>query len=286
MKRLAWAALLLFCCWQGIGWAGSIGFLAYQDNTWSLYRWDLQHPPQKIYSDPYLRDWAISPDGKTVVYSTTEGRLWKYDIETQARIPLSPEGEDWQSPAYLSQDRLVVVKNHFTPEFDEAELMISDLSKGTIIEAIAQTGSEDYPCAHGSDIAYSLTCKLPFGEFSSTIWHANLSTSKARLLSPGDCKCIRPCFAPDGREVAWLKQAPDGWQIISKSLDGRTSPRSSPFFEGINSFIWNPDGAGFILITEDQEGTVIARLNARGEIAQRINPLDKGATLREIRYWP
>lgn len=279
---------MLFWIWQGIGWAGSIGFLAYQDNTWALYRWDLQNTPEKIFSNPYIRDWAVSPDQKIVVYSTTDGRMWKYAIASKVETLLNSEGDDWQGATFLSKDRLIVVNNHFSPGRDDSDMLIYDLAKGRISQILEQTGAEEYPnlSSTNSDlVSYTSTIKIFPNRIYSAIWVLKIEHQQNEKLTDYQEQNIRSRFTPSGHLIYWLKKNIDLAELIFINLDPPHRTQSFAFSADISEVLVL--SADEILLTMlCPENTCLLRKNLHDNTETVLVPFERGVRIREIGLWP
>lgn len=79
-------------------------------------------------------------------------------------------------------------------------------------------------------------------EWRGDIWIAASTGGVARPLTSHPAAESRPAFSPDGREVAFLSERDDAWQVYVAPAAGGLPERLTSHTEGYLSVRWFPDG--------------------------------------------
>jgi serine/threonine protein kinase len=107
---------------------------------------------------------------------------------------------------------------------------------------------------------------------TSDIYVTLVGSSDVRRLTSDPLRDVNPVWAPDGRQIAFLRERPDGSSIQLVSAVGGADRKLSDF-KGADSLAWSPDGQW--LATGRSEGTAQER-------GIYFVPADGGATRRLV----
>jgi dipeptidyl aminopeptidase/acylaminoacyl peptidase len=101
----------------------------------------------------------------------------------------------------------------------------------------------------GRWLAYTVSAvSLQDNRSTSRIWLADLTNGETRALTGGPGSDRSPRWSPDGRTLAFLSTRQNGAQIWTLPVAGGEAQRVSRLTEGVNEFIWLPDGKGFLAV--------------------------------------
>lgn len=210
----------------------------------------------------------VSPDGKYILFAKNV----KLDKTTAEKYPLLPKtsGEIFDNLMYRHWDTWSDgnYSHIFYATYDNGKIgEPHDIMSGERFFCPQQPygGPEDVTWSPDSKhIVY--VCKKKFGkEYSlstnTDIYFYNInaaSTTNFTEENPG--YDTYPVFSPDGKKIAWLSMARDGYEADKNRLmvydfaSGIRTDISKDWDETITSFIWNYDGKK-IFFLEDKEAT-------------------------------
>ena len=100
----------------------------------------------------------------------------------------------------------------------------------------------------GSKAAFTLTAIEPEGDskleykYVTQIWMVNTDGTSSPKQLTGKENSSQPVFSPDGKQIAFVRQADGRGQIFLLSLDGGEAIQLTKFKYGAGSPRWSPDG--------------------------------------------
>ncbi len=98
----------------------------------------------------------------------------------------------------------------------------------------------------GSMIAYTVReTKMDTEEssFLTHIWVATADGSMNRQFTRGDVSATNPQFTPDGKSLSFISSRDGDRQVYTIYLDGGEAKQVTKAKNGVNSFLWSPDGS-------------------------------------------
>ncbi len=204
-------------------------------------------------SDPTVKSFAYSPDGRTVAAGCLDGTVWLWEIpspgevvEREARRPRATLPAEYSGRVALSPDgkTLAVFKG------DKAHL----LDPGTREERLTLEGNGTslWPFAFSADGSVLATGGRP-GEIR--LW--DLKTGKLRATFGGDSESAHDlhalAFSPDGKTLALARNADEG---TIRLLDARTGKEQATFqghTRNVCSLAFSPEGKTLVSGGEDHQ---------------------------------
>ena len=103
----------------------------------------------------------------------------------------------------------------------------------------------------GRQVAYTVnTISLADNRGTTRVWLADVATGTTRVFSGGPGSDRQPRWSPDGRSLAFIGSRQGGPQIWVLSLGGGEARKVSALADGVNEFIWLPDGSGFLAVSD------------------------------------
>jgi len=106
----------------------------------------------------------------------------------------------------------------------------------------------------GSMIAYTVReTKMDTEEssFLTHIWVATADGSKNRQFTRGDVSATNPQFTPDGKSLSFISTRDGDRQVYTIYLDGGEAKQITKAKNGVNSFLWSPDGSKIVYTMTD-----------------------------------
>lgn len=102
----------------------------------------------------------------------------------------------------------------------------------------------------GRWVAYTVnSISLQDNRGTTRIWLADVTTGDTRALTAGPGSDRSPRWSPDGKTLAFISTRQGGAQIWTLPLAGGEAQRGSSLSDGVNEFIWLPDGKGFLAVS-------------------------------------
>jgi len=103
----------------------------------------------------------------------------------------------------------------------------------------------------GKWIAYAVaTPSLQENRGISRVWLAEVATGQTRQLTQGPGSDRSPRWSPDGKWLAFIGSRQNGSQIWVLGLTAGEARRVSNLSDGVDEFIWKPDGSGFLAVSD------------------------------------
>lgn len=254
--------------------AGRIAFAANLKGNWDLFIVNADGTGLTQLTDTPLdeRQTAISPDGKRLAYSTSDGALWVMSLETKAADVLSLPAGRYGYPTWLGDGSgLVYTSYKFVPGSEDADFFAYSFADGRERPFMTQTGPQDYPALSpdGGTLAYVTSQATVVPGFGSTItqqlWLASLRDGSPRQLAVGSAGETRPAWSPDGRRIAFSSAregSPDIWTV---SPDGRELVRLTEAAGAETSPAWSPDARemAYVSTVEGRKRLMLLDLDTR-----------------------
>ena len=104
----------------------------------------------------------------------------------------------------------------------------------------------------GSCIAFS---------WQEDIWMAPAEGGEARSVAAHPARELQPAFSPDGREIAFISNRDDTWQIYTVPIEGGAPEQRTWITESRSLLEYTPDGDRFLMLaTRDARGPMPFRV--------------------------
>src|SRR5258708_3144887 len=103
----------------------------------------------------------------------------------------------------------------------------------------------------GKWVAYTIgTVSLQDNRSITRIWLAELATGQTRAPREGPGSDPGPLWGAAGKALAFISSRQGGPQIWVLSLAGGEAQKVSSLPDGVNEFVWTPDGNGFVVVND------------------------------------
>ena len=265
--------------------SGRMVFLANVGGNWDIFLWEPgKGTPVQLTNTPWDEKYpCISPSGKSLAYTTTEGRLFLMDLGTCETTPLNPDEYPgkWEHPSF-SPDGKKLICSYFIPaEQDKAVLAMIDLKTCEVNFIFPQYGPQFSPAwsPANSRIAYGYThCSSACGGIIQEIWVADVSRKTSRQLAMTGSHCLGPAWSQDGKKIAFSANMSGNFDIWTVDMASKrlTQLTRNPALDESPAF--GPDGNYLAFISTRSGKRSIWIKNLQAEEVIEIYPFEKERT--------
>jgi eukaryotic-like serine/threonine-protein kinase len=218
--------------------SGTLAFVSVADVPRDLAWFDLtgRTGPRLAEPRPWIEGAAVSPDGKRVLASTSEG-IWAYDVNTGARSRITTGNYDI-TPQWVTANSLVFVRT----ETLQPVLILKDFGPSATERVIARGARFPRVTADGKQIVFNLQNETD----SWTIAWCNVDDlAQIRRLPAVHTGARFPSVSPDGTLVAY----------VSGEL-GRDEIYLTRFPSGEGKWQISTNGGGWTLFHPDSKSVI------------------------------
>lgn len=261
--------------------SGRIAFIANLKENWDLFVMNGDGTGLTRLTDTSLdeRQPAISPDGKRVAYSTSDGALWVMSLETKATESLPLPSGRYGYPAWLSDGSgLVYTSYTFVPGNEDADFFVYIFGNRQSRPFLTQTGPQDYPALSpdGSALAYVTSQATVVPDFGSRItqqlWVLSLREGRPSQLAVGSEGETRPAWSPDGKRIAFSSARQGSSDIWTVGSDGRGLVRLTEASGAETSPAWSPDGRELAYVSTEAGRMRLMLLDVETRASRPLSP--------------
>jgi len=199
----------------------------------------------------------FSPDGKWVVYECTSGGnpdVYVMEVRTKQIRRLTDWSTEESSPVWSLDGNHIVFSSNRRGVWDLLEIpMELGLPKGeprllkydfgAYPKRVTRTGNIAFNVAISSMDVYSLDVNPQTGESLG---------QPVRLTKSFYGQYLRPAWSPDGRRIAYIRQA--GWTLCIQTIATGQEECISTGMWPANQIFWSPDGEAVALTPRSKDG--------------------------------
>lgn len=260
---------------------GKIAFVANLKGNWELFLMKGDGTELAQLTDTPLdeRQPAISPDGKQVAYSTSDGVLWVMSLETKAAEALPLPAGRYGYPAWLSDGSgLVYTSYKFMPGSEDADFFVYTFGDRQERPFLTQTGPQDYPALSpdGGALAYVTSQATVVPGFGSSLtqqlWVASLREGRPQQLLVGSVGETRPAWSPDGKRIAFSSARGGSADIWTVKPDGQELARLTETPAAETSPAWSPDGREIVYVSTDAGAMRLMLMDVATRVSRPLLP--------------
>lgn len=243
---------VVFVCLVG---AGVVYFVLSQERTSAPV---LSQPfaTEKLSTSGTVFGAAISPDGKTVVYSTRAGgkqSVWLRQLESGNNVPLIPPTDTYYADFTFSPDGNSIYFARANNDIEKPDIYRVPILGGIPEKIVSFTEGTQSISPDGGKISF-VRCPRRADEWCS-LWIADARDGKneKKLLSRTDPNRIADNeFSPDGKRIAFAtgqsRNAANEFQLMEYDLETAAErPVTSEKFFNIKNLAWLPNQSGLLI---------------------------------------
>jgi len=200
---------------------------------------------------------AVSPDGKTVVYSVKSGSkqsVWLRQLDTGTNVPFLQPVEEFYFGFNFAPDGNTIYFARGSGDPVQVDVYRVSIRGGIPERLITNTSGPHSISSDGSRIIF-VRCPREPAEWCS-LWMADAATggSERKLISyPDPIRISDAAFSPDGKKVAMAvgqsRNAANEFRLVEYDIATQAErPISGEQFFNIKNLAWLPDQSG-VLVT-------------------------------------
>ena len=251
--------------------------------VWRARPGDAASATQLTTADNGAAPFAVSPDGREVLYRRGGGELWRMD-------------SDGSDPVAVPTPGLTVTRASYTP--DGRRLLLVASSGSTVnVWTAGRSGANLRPV-----FAWEVASQLQPGNASwspdgTRILFTGISTRTSdrevmtaapdgtarRTLTANAGADVRPDWSPDGRTIVWLTTVGGAAKPFAMDADG-TDQRSASSVQGqVDDLSFTPDGHLLLKVAVNGVGSEVRRTTVGGDAGQVVVPASQDVSITEPR---
>lgn len=234
-----------------------LAFAAYFEGSWDLFVVSDNGTGltglKRLTDTPYdERDPSWSQDRDSIVYSTSDGHIHKFDLVAEKDVLLKTLNGVNVQPTFMpdGQDVLYV---HFSEDVpDDTDLYLLDIKTGKSRLFLGQRSQQFYPCwsLNGEHMAYiNVLCSNPCDRMIQEVWVTDRFGKNARQLILTNSACETPAWSPDGRRLALSSDLSGNFDIFIYDIANRTLKPITTDPHSDTSPAWSPDGSKLAFVS-------------------------------------
>lgn len=231
-----------------------LAFVAYLEGSWDLLVISDNGTGLKRLTDtPYdEKDPSWSKDRNSIVYSTSDGHIHRYDLVAEKDVFLKTLNGVNVQPAFMPDGQNVLYV-HFSEDVpDDTDLYLLDIMTGKSRLFLGQRSQQFYPCwsPNGEHMAYiNVLCSNPCDRMLQEVWVTDRFGKNARQLILTNSACETPAWSPDGRRLALSSDLSGNFDIYIYDIVNRTLKPITTDTHSDTSPAWSPDGSKLAFVS-------------------------------------
>lgn len=277
---------IAFVCLVG---AGVVYFVLSQPRS-TLPVLSRQFESEKLSGSGSVYGAAISPDGKTVLYSNKTGdkqSLWLRQLDSANNVPLVPPSTDSYFDFTFAPDGRSIYFSRSANDIEKPAVYRISLLGGIPDKVVASTEGSFSISPDGTRVSFTRCPRTP--EEWCSLWMADAADGRneKKLLSRPDPNRIGDNeFSPDGQKIAFAtgqsRTAANEFQLMEYDLQTETErAATAERFFNIKNLAWLPDQSG-LLITASRVPNEHFRIWHVSAATQTAEPLTKDSEVYSI----
>jgi TolB protein len=258
---------------------GKIAFVANIDGNWDIFVMDLNGGvPTRLTETPFdERTPDFSPDGKSIVYSATDGKIRIINVNTKEiqEIKASTSESLDIHPEFSPTGDKIVFVSYIDKKIDETDLSIYDIKTGESEPFFVERSSQFFPSwsPNGKYIAYSNThCSISSDRIIEEIWITSTDQRWARQLALTSSMCIQPSWSPDGKKIAFCSDKSGNFDIWFFNIDSQTLTQLTTDPSADMDPVWSPDGDHILFMSNKTGAMELWTMKSDGQELHKLTP--------------
>lgn len=236
--------------------SSQLAFVAYIEGSWDLFVIsDNGTGLKRLTNTPFdERNPSWSQDRNSIVYSTSDGHIHRYDLVAEKDVLLKTlKGVNVQPNFMPDSDGQDVLYVHFSEDVpDDTDLYLLDIKTGKSRLFLGQRSQQFYPCwsPNGEHMAYiNVHCSNPCDRMLQEVWVTDRFGKNAQQLILTNSACETPAWSSDGRRLAFSSDLSGNFDIYIYDIANRTLKPITADPHSDTSPAWSPDGSKLAFVS-------------------------------------